>query len=695
LSYYVFDPEYSYLAFLKDRKYLHTDDSGVQKLTSTLPQSLLEIIADPDSLARHNIDLLPEQTIEQDGQQVQRAVIAFLPEESTESFPDMPASFHWSMADRLIRLGYMNEGLGVLTLQNTSKEQTRAFRHFDDARNAFIFKNYPLALKEINSALNGDDNGPGFRSEWRFYMLSGILRLGFYNCETDLVDLSMARDDFINAALFAKADYPLNSAIAYLAASWTAYCLGDLKQALEHAGKALEINPKLMESHYLLARYQAESNDLDKAFEYLADAIGLHPFYALKAASDPVFLNYHTELEAFLNNVRTASYDKFRKSILSDMNIISAASLPADIKEVIERFAEEKSLLEVGKSQKEWDAFKVRPVFISKQQEKFKIEHEAVVREVVPYNEKVIVRPATFFRKEESKLVTKNRVVERVKKTRYDVVIVKDTFKFFTGKVLIEYNMVRVDGGKFKMGDTLGVGRIDEKPIQDVELSPYLICAVQVTQKLWNMVMNDNPSNFHGYDLPVEHVSWYDCIEFCNKLSLLAGLTPCYKIEYNLPDTANYNRTDTVKWTVECDWAANGYRLPTEAEWEFAAKGGLTSNHYRYAGSDDLNHVCWHKDNSQYKSHNVAQKASNELGIYDMSGNVWEWCWDWYEGYKQGSFKDPQGPPAGSYRILRGGSWADNQNYQRVASRGKENPTGRYSSIGLRIVRGCFDKKTE
>jgi formylglycine-generating enzyme required for sulfatase activity len=202
--------------------------------------------------------------------------------------------------------------------------------------------------------------------------------------------------------------------------------------------------------------------------------------------------------------------------------------------------------------------------------------------------------------------------------------------------------------------------------------------------------MDYNPSNFHGYELPVEHVSWYDCIEFCNKLSLMGGFTPCYEIRKGEPDPNNNNKTDNIKWTVICNWEATGYRLPTEAEWEFAAKGGNNSNYFPFAGGDNVNNACWYKDNSQYKTHPVGQKTSNELGLFDMSGNVWEWVWDWYDAYKEEAFQNPRGPEIGAYRVLRGGSWADNPNYQRAAGRGKENPTGRYTSIGLRIVRGYF-----
>ncbi len=169
-------------------------------------------------------------------------------------------------------------------------------------------------------------------------------------------------------------------------------------------------------------------------------------------------------------------------------------------------------------------------------------------------------------------------------------------------------DMVYVEGSSFTMGDTAGGGSSDEKPTHQVTLSSFYIGKYEVTQKQWQEVMGNNPSYFKGDDLPVEQVSWYDCVDFCNKLSQKEDLTPCYS-------------GSGAK--ITCNWNANGYRLPTEAEWEYAAKGGNKSKGLRFSGSKKLRSVAWYYGNSS-KTNQVGQKQANELGIYDMtamSGN--------------------------------------------------------------------------
>ena len=214
----------------------------------------------------------------------------------------------------------------------------------------------------------------------------------------------------------------------------------------------------------------------------------------------------------------------------------------------------------------------------------------------------------------------------------------------------------------------------DYDEIEENSRTGFYICAHQVTQKEWLDVMGSNPSYFRGENRPVEQVSWYDAVKYCNALSLLKGLSQCYAIDIYNKDSYNKNEYDDVKWIVRCNFAADGYRLPTEEEWEFAATGGNKSKKYIYSGSDVLNKVAWFCSNSDGITHDVKTKSPNELGLYDMSGNVWEWCWDWYEDVL-----------FGKYRVIRGGAW--NFDGCSVYERDSDSPHNRNFSFGFRVVR--------
>ena len=219
----------------------------------------------------------------------------------------------------------------------------------------------------------------------------------------------------------------------------------------------------------------------------------------------------------------------------------------------------------------------------------------------------------------------------------------------------VTFKMIAVEGGTFTMGATSEQGSDaydSEKPTHSVTLSSYSIGETEVTQALWQAVMGSNPSDFSGSNKPVEYVSWVYCQDFIRQLNALTG---------------------------------ENFRLPTEAEWEYAARGGNKRRGYKYAGSNNIDNVAWYSDNSGSQTHNVATKSPNELGLYDMSGNVWEWCQDWYGSYSSGSQTNPTGPESGGHRVYRGGSWYYDAGYCRVWYRGGSDPTY-LNCIGLRLA---------
>lgn len=217
-------------------------------------------------------------------------------------------------------------------------------------------------------------------------------------------------------------------------------------------------------------------------------------------------------------------------------------------------------------------------------------------------------------------------------------------------------------------------GDSHEKPVHSVTVSDFYIGKYEVMQGDYKAVVGTNPAKNYGVGrkYPVYYVSWYEAVEYCNKISDKEGFERCY--------------TGTGD-DIRCDFNANGYRLPTEAEWDYTAKGGNKSNGYRYAGSNDIGSVAWYDGNSGDKTHSAGGKQANELGIYDMSGNIWEWCWDWYGDHSSSAQSNPRGQNSGSTRVYRGGSLGCSASGCLIANRGNNFPALATRGLGFRIAR--------
>ncbi|MFI3331729.1 MAG: SUMF1/EgtB/PvdO family nonheme iron enzyme [Rikenellaceae bacterium] len=252
--------------------------------------------------------------------------------------------------------------------------------------------------------------------------------------------------------------------------------------------------------------------------------------------------------------------------------------------------------------------------------------------------------------------------------------------------------MIFVEGGTFSR--TL--------PDHEVTVRSFYISKYEITQSKWEEVTGSNPSKeLLGDELPVNFMSWYTTIEFCNELSVREGLDPYYTVDKDNIDPNNLNEDDSYKWIVTINQGANGYCIPTEAEWEWAARGGLKHQGYNYAGSNNIDEVGWYRSNADGTTHPVGEKLPNELGIYDMTGNGWEWCWDWCPDWRDGTMPydydegsqlvDPTGVESGSQKAIRGTCWmmADGES-SYITYRCNTRPYMGDKTMTVRLVRVAY-----
>jgi len=235
-----------------------------------------------------------------------------------------------------------------------------------------------------------------------------------------------------------------------------------------------------------------------------------------------------------------------------------------------------------------------------------------------------------------------------------------------TPERVVTPEMVRINGGTF----TMGFQSDNRDSVHSVTVSSFNMGKYEVTQKEYQEVMGTNPSGFKGDNLPVELVTWYDAINYCNRKSQREGLTPAYTVN-----------GENVTWNLK----ANGYRLPTEAEWEYACRAGTTTNNN--TGDRISDNTGWYSANSNSTTHPVGQKSANSWGLYDMHGNVFKWCWDWYGYYSSNTQTDPRGASSWSSRVYRGGGWNSSSSNLLSGHRYTNHPSFRYIGLGFRVAR--------
>ena len=618
---------------------------------------------------------------------------------------EISTAFTWGFSEMLVSMGGMQTTLDALLKVAKTPTQTAAFEQFEIARDAFRKGLYPECLEALEQAVNGVAGvAAGYKLEWRFHQLRGLVLLGSHNNSgPELINPVEAEKAFLNAARYAKSDFPKDAAKAFLSAGWAAYVQVDradslkLRQALEHTENAVDLDPELGEGLFQLAKFRMALGKPKEGLAALGKAAEHGSAYLAKAASDGDFGRHAEALERFFRVLRQEKAEKVRRELGPVADLVKA--LQNECPSLRENLAaqrvveyglrpESKELLELFQYHvSQWpvdrEELRAYEVFVRRVEAK---EWDETVIENVPTGEVDRVEetiqesysveemvPGGWFRKESRVMVERTRPkvvvreVPRMAKVEKRVRRREETAEamhIFNGLGESKGNLdkkslgVWIEPGTFFMGssDSETDRNGDEGRHQVTVTKGFFLSEAPCTQSQWEAVMGSNPSYFKGPDRPVENVSWGEAMEFCRKLTKMhqeAGVMP-------------------QGWS---------WRLPTEAEWEYAARAGTTGPRH-----GELDVIAWHSGNSGGETHPVKQKAANAWGLYDMHGNVLEWCADWYGDYPSESVTDPTGATSGSLRVLRGGSWFFEAGVCRSANRFRFVPGNRNYSLGFRSV---------
>lgn len=607
------------------------------------------------------------------------------------------ASFQWGFGQMIAQMGGMNDSLNTLIKLAKEEVQRLAYNHFEIARDAYRRALYEECLEELDKAINGDHVSSGYKLEWRFHQMQAVIRLGFFGCNPDLVDPGQAEQSFLLAARYARSDDPEEAALALMGAGWSAFVQGKLPEALKYTNQAVALDPDLTEALFQGAKIWMAKDKPGEALPLLRQAIDQSPAYVVKASADGDFQRHEAELNDFLEAMRQEQLKvlqpQVRQKLTEAEEWAKTFSEVSECTEVLERwkgvlegswgllellkYGEEvlrkdhKTIIKAKKrgeeriAREKAAAEKAVREELERKRNTLHVEKRVVLVERLvdesyqveeDYWDLAVVKPAGWFRREQTEAVLKTRTVTKTRKVKREVEeersIIVNGLGEVTGDLDEMLRFVRIPAGTFMMGSPKNEDeRFSWETQHKVTLTrPFEMMVTPVTQALWQAVMGNNPSHFKGPDLPVEEVSWEDVQEFIQKLNQMLG-------------------TDSL-------------RLPTEAEWEYACRAGTTGARYGKLGE-----VAWYEDNSDGETHRVGTKAPNAWGLYDMLGNVWEWCQDWHGSYPSGPVTDPTGPSTGSRRVNRGGSWDYGARNVRAANRSYDDPRFRLVDLGFRLAR--------
>ncbi len=633
----------SYVDYLTSREFVDglasATTSASRRLSLDISSQTREVIASNEALAAENI-----RATEIMSGTVNEGVtrLSYDMQEISSGVSKLNATFHWGFGQAIASIGRMNDTLEELLRIAKTPAQNAAYEQYEIARDAFRQGLYLECVESLDKAISGDHTSAGYKLGWRFHQMKGTLRLGFVNGDMSLIDLADAEESFALAARYARTDYPDHAAQAFLSAGWAAYCQGKMKEGLVHTEQALAINPDLGEALFQAAKVRIALGELDSALPLLSKAIDVDRFYTIKAAGDDDFQRHDEKLRSFLDAMRKEKHRQAVPKIREGLDQLKRILERSPEETVLKAIRQLKDFLENGESWPLLDMLAVvqrlddmiagaqrLPIMITMESSKTRDE---IYHEQESYQEKVVIKPGGLFKKAVTEILTKTRTVTKSRKT-----VIPARFDFCP-----------VPAGIFMMGDETS-GPIHQVSIsKDFHLGKY-----PVTQIQWETVMGTNPSHFKNPDRPVEMVSWEDCQEFIKRLNTM-------------------NK--------------GSYRLPTEAEWEYACRAGSTGIYCFGDDESQLGDYAWYSANSGSQTQPVGKKKPNAWGLHDMHGNVFEWCQDWHGDYTADAFIDPTGPSTGLYRVFRGGGWCNAASYATSSNRDGGVPGCRYNGFGFRLV---------
>jgi tetratricopeptide (TPR) repeat protein len=592
MSSYVWGSSFSYNDYLQQQSFVDDINNSTNAASMEISRNLREILSSLDILALDNIKATEDMT----------SHLSYQLQDMSSKISQLSANFQWGFSHIIAGIGHMNDSFSDLVKIAKSPVETTAYDHFEIARDAFQKGLLPESLEEICKAIDGDHVSSGYRLEWRFYRLRGIIRLGSYsNCDSSLIDLIQAEESFLLAARYSAAVYPKEAAIAFLSAGWAAYCQGKMNVALEHTQKAVLNNPNLAEALFQISKIYMAIGDVEPATQYLEKAIDIDRFYAVKAAGDGDFKKHESLLSLFYDKLRSAKYEQAMVDVFIYLDSIDYWRKHYKDKDVIylENFITggmKWPLLDVLRVIQTFDTIKAElndkakafyaplTIELSPINESKNIRYETEER----YQEKVIVRPGGFLSDPVFRFETRSRLVKKKRIIYLNIEVINDNIYNGFGELIAGLEFCKIPAGQFLMGD--GENQFQVSISKDFFLGRFPITHIQ-----WQALIATTNEN-KAFNNKKTGLSWEDCQIFIERLNIIYG--------------------------------KQIYRLPSEAEWEYACRAGLDRDY-------NLRGHPW--------------------GLEKMPGDIREWCQDWHGDYPKGPVEDPMGPKLGKYRMLRGG----------------------------------------